>query len=136
MLLLLTSQEGIKAPKNSMSNDINRIMKGCYNQAWDLSYLSEWSTFFYNETKYPEIFLFSTNDILLKKILIETYSGNPNNLIKVLLTNNEFKQVDKIITRNSGENRIKPDFGPKPSEYFYNLIEKEKHNLQKIITIK
>jgi len=135
VILLLTNQEGIKAPKNSMSNDINKIIRGCKNQAWDLNYLSEWSTFFYNEDQYPELFLFATNDILLKRILIETYAGDLNNLLTILLDNKEFIEVEKIILEKGMRNRTKPNFGINHSRYFYSLIEKEKKKIQKTIKI-
>lgn len=133
VILLLTNQEGIKAPKNSMSNNINKVISGCKNQAWDLNYLSEWSTFFYNEDQYPELFLFATNDKLLKKIFIETYGGNLNKLLTILLTNKEIAEVEKIILEKGIKDRIKPNFGINPSQYFYSLIEKEKQNIQKTI---
>lgn len=72
--LLFTNQLGIKAPKNSGCNDIEKIFNGCENQAWELSYLSNWSCFHYNEKTMDDIFMFATNDTQLKKIFINTYA--------------------------------------------------------------
>lgn len=43
--MLFTNQEHIKCPKGVMANDIDKIIKGCKNQVWDITYLSSWSVF-------------------------------------------------------------------------------------------
>ena len=67
-ILLFTNYESIKAPKNIKSKDIEKVIKGCKNQAWDISYLSSINNFKHH---FPdkEIF-FATNDKNLKIIFM------------------------------------------------------------------
>lgn len=135
MLLLFTNQDGIKAPRGAMTNDYDKILAGCKNQAWDLNYLSTWSIFHHNEpTKNNEIFLFATNDVMLKKIFINTYSlDGLAGLIHAVLSTKDEKRVCDLIGQKSGINRIKPDFGNSTHEYFNNLILKEEKLLSSLL---
>ena len=64
-ILLLKNKNGIKAPKNSNSKDVATIIKGCENQAWDLSYLAYWIRIS-QDFSYDKTVFFSTNDKLLQ----------------------------------------------------------------------
>ncbi|PWW06107.1 hypothetical protein DFQ01_1036 [Paenibacillus cellulosilyticus] len=132
--MLFTNQSGIKAPKNSGSNDIEKILTGCRNQAWDLNYLSNWSSFHYYEKTMDEIFMFATNDILLKRIFINTYAdGGVGALIEAVFSKSDSQKIFDAINFNQG-NRIKPDFGVNPKIYLRQLIEQEKHRVMEIIS--
>lgn len=129
--MLFTNQPGIKAPKNSGSNDINKIIIGCKNQAWDLNYLSNWSCFHYTEETIDEIFMFATNDVLLKTIFINTYGeGGVGGLIETVFSRSDSKKIVELIKENQGA-RVKPDFGVDPNHYFHKLIENETLRLKK-----
>ena len=133
--LLFTNQEGIRPPKSVNSNDIEAIIKGCYNQAWDLNYLSNWSTLYWDEKKYTDAFMFATADIMLKKIFINTHGdGNYFDLLDAVFP---AKQSQKIINfyeqYMSPTNRIRPDFGDNPTQYFRDLVEQEKNRLSTFI---
>ncbi|WP_434291350.1 hypothetical protein [Clostridium botulinum] len=129
--MLFTNQSGIKPPKNSGSNDIEKIFDGCKNQAWDLNYLSNWSSFHYNEKNMDDIFMFATNDILLKNIFINTYAdGGVGALINTLFSKAYSQKIFEIINANQGSKRVKPNFGLNPKEYFRQLINQEKQRLQ------
>lgn len=132
--MLFTNQSGIKPPKNSGSNDIEKIFNGCKNQAWDLNYLSNWSCFNYNEKTMDGIFMFATNDILLKNIFINTYAdGGVGALIETLFSRGDSQKIFEIINANQGGKRVKPNFGLKPKEYFRQLIDKEKLRVQDVL---
>ncbi len=132
--MLFTNQIGIKGPKNYGSDDINRILNGCRNQAWDLNYLSNWSCFHYYEKTMDEIFLFATNDNQLKMIFINTYAdGGIGALIETIFSKKDSQKIFDLINANQGSNRIKPDFGINPKEYFYQLIDQEKQRVINII---
>ena len=135
VLLLFTNQDGIRAPRGAMTNDYKKILAGCKKQAWDLNYLSTWSTFHYNEpTENNEIFLFTTNDVMLKKIFINTYSSSGlSGLIHAVLSSKDEKRIYDLIRQKSGANRIKPDFGNSPHEYFNDLITREKELLSSVL---
>ncbi len=130
-VLLLTNQEHVKAPKDANSNDIARIAKGCENQAWDITYLSNWSTLYSNTDKYKEEFLFATNDVLLKHIFVNAHGKNGfNGLMHTVFPQKDYDRIcDLIETRQ--DNRVKPDFGSSPNLYFYKLIDKEKQRILK-----
>lgn len=131
--LLFTGQEGVRAPKNANSNDIKKIISGCENQAWDISYLTKWSTLYSDTESYPEEFLFATNDILLKRIFIN--KNGPyglNGLLFQLLSEKEYIQITNYIGDRM-RNRVKPDFGDDPHSYFHNLIDEEKRQLSALL---
>ncbi|WP_461207766.1 hypothetical protein [Clostridium sp. DL1XJH146] len=132
--MLFTNQIGIKPPKNSGSNDIEKIFKGCKNQAWDLNYLSNWSCFHYSEKTMNDIFMFATNDILLKNIFINTYAdGGIQSLIETLFSKGDSIKILEIINANQGSRRVKPNFGENPKKYFYELINQEKQKVQDLL---
>ncbi len=130
IIMLFTGQEYIKAPKNANSNDFEKIVAGCENQAWDIAYLTDWSTVYSNTENYPEEFLFATNDVLLKRIFINCNSPyRLNGLLFNVFPKKEYDQLMDCIESKTC-NRVKPDFGDNPRVYFQKLIEKEKRELQ------
>lgn len=132
--MLFTNQKGIKGPKNYGCNDIERILNGCRNQAWDLTYLSNWSCFHYYEKTMNEIFLLATNDNQLKMIFINTYAdGGVGALIETIFSKRDSEQIFDIIDAHQGGKRVKPDFGKNPKEYFHQLIYQEKQRVIDII---
>lgn len=132
-VLLFTNQESVKAPKGANSDSIERIVAGCENQAWDISYLSNWSTLYESKDEYSKEFMFATNDYLLKRIFINTHG--PNGVVGLLNAAFSKKDYNKIIDyiEKRMNNRIKPDFGENPQKYFEELIEKEKAELIKVL---
>lgn len=58
---------------NAMPKSFDELTKALKNQAWDLTYLSLWSTFYYYEDDMEEVFLFATMDNELKSIFKETH---------------------------------------------------------------
>jgi len=128
--MLFTNQLGVRPPKYSGSNKINKIFEGCENQAWDLTYLSNWSTFHYSEDDMDDIFLFATNDNLLKMIFINTYAeGGVNALLYSVFNQKEYNRIIDFMIANQGKNRKKPDFGKYPRKYFYKLIDNERQRI-------
>lgn len=129
LVLLFSNQNGIKAPKHANSNVFERIEKGCMNQAWDLTYLSNWSTLYWDEPNKNEVFLFASADTMLKEIFINTHNGG--DLFNLINTVFHKKSADRIIQfyDEKTTNRLKPDFGKNPTQYFKDLIDKEKKHL-------
>lgn len=105
-ILLFGGQDGVKAPKNINSKNINKIIDGCVNQAWDLTYLSNWSTLYWDEDKSNSIHFFVTNDKLLKLIFNFTHSGI--NIVDELFNKKDRTEINSrmLELRN---NRIKPN---------------------------
>lgn len=131
--MLLTNQNGVRGPKNYKSDDKDKIVGGCRNQAWDLSYISTWSVVYYNEDKYDKDFFFATNDMGLKRILVNTFADDgAAGCIASCFSRKKAERILNFIEEKQ-TNRIKPDFGENPRKYFYNLIETEKVNLLKML---
>ncbi len=129
--MLFTNQFEIKAPKYSGSYAIDKVFEGCKNQAWDLTYLSDWSCFHYEEDNMDTIFLFATNDYLLKRIFINTYAeGGVNALLHTVFDQRDYDKIIDFIIDHQGECRNKPNFGHNPKEYFNQLIDNERQRLQ------
>ena len=133
-IMLFTGQDGIKAPKHANSNDIEKIVAGCKNQAWDIAYLTNWSTLYSDTDKFAEEFLFATNDILLKRIFINKNGPNgANGLLFEVFPKKEYNQLMDYFEKLMS-NREKPDFGDDPRAYFQKLIEEERNQLALSLT--
>lgn len=123
--MLFTNQPKIKAPKHAMSNSIKEIVAGCENQAWDISYLTNWSTLYSASEQYDEEFLFATNDHLLKRIFINVNGPYQlNGVLFSVLPPKEYNQLIDFIEEKQTA-RGKPDFGKNSSVYFQSLIKSE-----------
>lgn len=57
--------------KQINTNKTEELFKKCKNQAWDLTYLSFWSTLYWHDNESDEVFLFSTMDKDLEKSLLQ-----------------------------------------------------------------
>lgn len=127
--LLFAEVENIKAPKHANSNDIAKIISGCENQAWDISYLSNWSTLYMNTEQYDQEFMFATNDVLLKRIFAN-YHGEYelNGLLHEIFPQKEYDRICDYLEENIRLRPI-PKFGSNPKAYFQELIQKEKQKL-------
>lgn len=131
--MLFTGQDGIKAPRHANSNDIEKIVAGCQNQAWDIAYLTNWSTLYANTEKYNEEFLFATNDILLKRIFINKNAPDGlNGLFFDVFTKKDYNRLMDYI-EDKMLNRVKPNFGKDPHAYFKKLIEEEIRQLSALL---
>ena len=77
--------------------------------------------------------MFATNDILLKRIFINTHGPNGvKGLLHEAFPKKDYKKIcDYIEERKT--NRIKPDFGHDAQAYFEKLIREEKEELMKIL---
>jgi len=127
--MLFTNQSKIKAPKRANSNSLKAIISGCENQAWDISYLTNWSTLYSEPERYDKEFLFATNDNLLKLIFINTNGPyRLNGVLFSVLPKREYNQIIELIQEKQNV-RVKPDFGANPSAYFRALIEAETDRL-------
>ncbi|TDN97134.1 hypothetical protein [Sunxiuqinia elliptica] len=72
-----------KTFNNSEKKDFDSINQKCINQAWDLTYLSEWSTMHYYEDNADPIYLFATADKELKQIFINNHNESIQTYVKL-----------------------------------------------------
>lgn len=130
--MLFTNQSKIKAPKHANSNRLKAIISGCENQAWDISYLTNWSTLYSEPERYDREFLFATNDSLLKQIFINTNGPyRLNGVLFSVLPKREYNQIIELIQKKQ-KVRTKPNFGANPSAYFRALIEVETDRIRSL----
>lgn len=76
-ILLLFSNK-LKQDKRLLHPQYDSLLEKCKNQAWDLTYLSAWSTFYWNEMRGKTSYLFSTMDKELKRIFMCTHEKKMN----------------------------------------------------------
>lgn len=112
--------------KQINTKEIEGIIKKCKNQAWDLTYLSFWSTLYWEDKKSEEVFLFSTMDKDLKKIFMTTHTMNMNPFIECFGESKGNKLHNDF--REMISNRVKPNVS---QEFLKQLIETEEDNLNK-----
>lgn len=75
-----------------------QLVRKCKNQAWDLSYLSLWSTLYHQEENPNNmIFLFGTLDKGLKEIMSMTHK-NSDNIFYELFSNETGKKLINIMS--------------------------------------
>lgn len=122
-ILMLTNQEGVKAPKGANKEKYEDVLKGCENQAWDLSYIMNIKRLHAHESEYAEDFLFATNDTLLKRIIVN--ANSEYSIDELLYTVFSQKEHDKLIEYLKGRmrNRSNPNYS---IQYYKELVEKEK----------
>lgn len=131
--MLFTNQCGIKPPRYSGSSDMQRILEGCRNQAWDLTYLSAWSCLHYYEDSTNEVFMFATNDAQLKRVFINTYAdGGVGALLRAVFSRSDADKALGVIGANQAGRR-KPDFGSSAHQHLNRLIEQEMDRLRPLI---
>lgn len=131
-VLLFTNQSDIKAPKNANSNQYDKVIRGCKNQAWDLAYLMTCGRLHYHKDSYDEDFIFATGDYLLKRILINRYG--PNGLMGLMYTVLNRRDFDRIVNyiEDKRKKRAVPEFDV---AYYNRLLEEEKMELKSKIGI-
>ncbi|NRR22795.1 hypothetical protein [Brevibacillus sp. MS2.2] len=85
---------------------VDEILKKCRNQAWDLTYLSFWSTLYWEDNHSNEVFLFCTMDKDLKKIFVSTHEANKNPFVECYGKDKGIKIHNEY--QNIISNRVKP----------------------------
>lgn len=107
-ILLFTNYPTIKAPKNIKSNDYNKVIKGCKNQAWDLAYLSTINNIQYHFQN-KEFFL-ATNDRNLKLIFMacNVFENSWCDIIMDRIQSEKDRNEILDFIDKKSQNRIKP----------------------------
>jgi len=101
--------------------EIERVVK---NQAWDLTYLSLWSTFYTEEDSSDSIYLFATFDVDLKLIFCATHNKNTDIFTSCL--SSKISDNIKFVYKQMILNREKPVI---TDQYIDNLISLERKRL-------
>jgi hypothetical protein len=98
-------------------NNLDMILRVCKNQAWDLTYLSDWSTIYWNGIEEDVVFLFATMDKELKQLFIETHDVDSNPFFRFFSDNDAIRIQDSFIELK--RNRKKPKLNSKVIQEFY-----------------
>ena len=133
--LVFGGRNGVAKPKKFASPIFNKTIEGIDNQAWDIFYLSQWSTFYYYEEAH-QVFMFASDDKTTKEIL--KYSLPPGRvqeaISEIFHTANQRKLIGQLYTDKLGENRKRPfsqDETEKGIEIVKRLISEEMERLQR-----
>lgn len=136
--LVFCNAQNISKPKFCDSKNYDKVVKGIKNQAWDLTYITQWSTMYYNETDQKK-FLFATDDITQKFIVanILPIGHCCENVYAAFETKSSHKKLDGIFNVKLGDTRIRP-FKDKSKEDNIKtvraLISKEQDSLKAMVT--
>lgn len=105
-ILLFTNYPKVKAPKN-INSSYDKFIKGCRNQAWDISYLTTLGNF--QQKKDENEYFFATNDGNLKLIFMAC-NFFENSWIDIICDRLSKKDSDEILDfiEEKMKNRIKP----------------------------
>jgi hypothetical protein len=114
---LLVFSNNSKVFKKVKAHDFDQLFKVCSNQSWDITYLSDWSTLYWNDSDNDTVYLFATMDKELKKLFIENHTLNYN------LFSKYFSQSDSKLIEAKFEDlknrRIKPKINSQIIRDFY-----------------
>lgn len=119
----------VKQPKIQELKSIEDILKKSSNQAWDLTYLSFWSTLYWNENEGDTIHLFTTMDKDLKKVFVNTHNTDSNLFIRCFGAKEGEKinvEYERILS-----NRQKPII---TDEIISQLVENEISDLKRMLS--
>lgn len=133
--LVFGAHKGVAKPKKFASPIFDKTVEGINNQAWDMFYLSQWSTFYYYEEA-NQVFMFASDDKTTKEILKHSLPpGRVQEAIsEIFHTANQRKLIKQLYTDKLGENRKRPfsrDETEKGIEIVKCLISEEMAHLQK-----
>ncbi len=118
----------VKKPKFSKSCDYKSIEKASSNQAWDLTYLSLWSTLYWEEADEGKTYLFATMDKDIKKVFFNTHDVSSKLFIRFFGSDNG-GDIDKCYNEIR-KNRTKPVIS---DELIEKLLEIEKKRLSMVV---
>jgi hypothetical protein len=115
---LYVFSENSKVFKKANPGNFDEILGICRNQAWDLTYLSDWSTLYWDDRDGDSVYLFATMDKELKQIFIETHDTEREMFTRF------FNERDALQIEDCFEklrvNRKKPKLNTKVIKEFYN----------------
>lgn len=126
-LLVFTGEKNIQLPHHANSKNIDKVINGCKNQAWDLTYIL-YAYLLGNKFNGKEI-LFATDDEMTKRLIM--YSNYElDRMVANLFSKNDFKKLDnhiwKLLQARDKNNHYSV-------QYYKDLQENEKKLLSEVI---
>jgi hypothetical protein len=115
----------------NVETNFDSINKICKNVAWDLTYLSFWSTQYYYESTANDIYLFATMDKELTELFFITNRGSLDIYTKIFGKATAAKIISKL--SEIYQPRNKPDIDQQNLD---KMIIKEQENLREVIKLK
>lgn len=127
----------VAKPKSALSNDFEKVVKGIKNQAWDLTYITSWSTEYYHETENKNV-MFATDDKTQKVIVVNVIpQGHAVEAVDAIFhTKAQAKMLEKMAEDKLGTARIRPFANKSRDEQLLivkDLINSEYENLKFMI---
>lgn len=114
----------VAKPKSATSIDYQKVVKGIKNQAWDITYITTWSTEYYYETE-EKCVMFATDDKTQKIVVANVIpQGQAATAVdSIFHTKSEAKKLEKLAMEKLGAARIRP-FAGKSREEQKEIIKK------------
>ena len=120
----------VKAPK-SIDSSYDKSIKGCRNQAWDMSYLAIMKNFQQNKDEYE--YFFATNDNNLKLIFMACnfFENSWIDIIRDTLSKKDSNEILDFIEEKM-KNRVIPDCSKEKLIELSNQLEEEYRKIKDV----
>jgi len=107
--MVLKQIPNVSLPKSCGSGNYEKVVRGIKNQAWDLTYITIWSTEYYNE-KTGICWMFATDDITQKIITVNVIPPGRcgYTLDAIFTTKSEQEKLRDLHIRKFGNARVCP----------------------------
>ena len=129
-LLFSQAEEGISAPKKANSKNLEAVICGCKNQAWDLAHLSNWSRILHMEktgdVEQNEVFIATQDEDLKKVIMAAVESDDMRMFLRKYFTHAKTDELLQLMTKLK-QRTIRADI--QDLNYLSRLVESEKDTL-------
>lgn len=135
-LLFLNKEEGIKTPKKAYSKNLDAVLAGCRNQAWDLGNINSWNQLLDMNDKgmVPDLFCFATQDALLKRVIMCCVKSNDlYPFFEEVFNARELKEVLELIGELQRNRIIRNDIQEVP--YLQELVLHEETLLRETLAL-
>ena len=135
-LLFLNKEEGIKTPKKANSKNLNAVLAGCRNQAWDLGNINSWNQLLDMNDKgmIPDLFCFATQDVLLKRVIECCVKSNDlYPFFEEVFNARELKEIMELISDLQSNRIIRNDIQEVP--YLQGLVLQEENLLREALAL-
>ena len=110
--MVFANVDYVAKPKHSTSMDYDKVVKGIKNQAWDITYITAWSTQYYYESDGNYI-MFATDDLTQKSIVVNIIPRGEieKALLSIFITKSEQNALEKLYEEKFGSARKRPFIG-------------------------
>lgn len=118
--MVFAGVKNVSLPKRVNSKSFTEVQRGIKNQAWDISYITTWSMFYYKEKdSVTNCTMFATDDITQKIIVVNIIPPGQcyDSINEIFNTKAQREKLRQLYETRFGEARVRP---------FNNMTEDDK----------